>query len=135
MASTLQKLMIPIFGYCTLSIPLNYNFYLWNGVLLFQQPLHNHHARLLQLCKVANTLHKLPQLCDNLVTILQSCSKVATIIGVARGGHGREFTLPSCNFALPSKTSYLNGTQSTRSSFITYLRFVVLVRRWLANGL
>ena len=122
MASTLQKLVISIFGYCNLSIPLlkqfienpphkyiealcrfnqyslmfhsysvdievkfcsynpssNFNFYLCNGVLLFQQPLHNHHARLLQLCKVANTLHKLPQPCVNLITTLQSCSKVAT---------------------------------------------------------
>ena len=40
-----------------------------------QQPLHNHHARLLQLCKVANSLHKLPQSCDNIVTTLQGCSK------------------------------------------------------------
>ena len=44
---------------------------MWNGVLLFQQPLHNHHARLLQLCKVANTLHKLPQPCDNLTMLQQ----------------------------------------------------------------
>ena len=27
-------------------------------------------------------------------------------IGVARGGHGREFALPSVNFALPSKPSF-----------------------------
>ena len=54
------------------------NFYLWNRVSLLQQPLHNHHARLLQLCKVVNTLHKLPQPCDNLVTTLQGCSKVTT---------------------------------------------------------
>ena len=32
-----------------------------------------------------------------------------THIGVARGGHGRAFALPSLNFALPSKTSYLNN--------------------------
>ena len=63
---------------CSYNPSSNFNFYLWNGVLLFQQPLHNHHARLLQLCKVANTLHILPQPCDNLVTTLQSCSKVAT---------------------------------------------------------
>ena len=32
-------------------------------------------------------------------------------IGVARGGHGRAFALPSLNFALPSKpSSYLNCT-------------------------
>ena len=83
MASALQKLLIPIFGDCSLSFPLlkhfiedspplskfndvsysaykqvkfcsynpssNFSIYLWNGVLLFQQPLHNHYARLLQL--------------------------------------------------------------------------------------
>ena len=27
-------------------------------------------------------------------------------IGVARGGHGRAFALPSLNFALPSKPSF-----------------------------
>ena len=27
-------------------------------------------------------------------------------IGVARGGHGRAFALPSANFALPSKPSF-----------------------------
>ena len=30
-----------------------------------------------------------------------------TAIGVARGGHGRAFSLPSLNFAIPSKTSFL----------------------------
>ena len=114
MASTLHKLVITIFGYCSLSIHClsallkihhtssykhlvglinncslldyievkfyfynlssNFNFYLWNGVLLFQLPLHNHHARLLQLCKVVNTLHKLPQPCDNLTKLQQGCS-------------------------------------------------------------
>ena len=44
--------------------------------LTIQQPLHNHHARLLQPCKVANTLHKLPQPCDSLVITLQGCIKV-----------------------------------------------------------
>ena len=113
MASTLQKMVIPIFGYCNLSIPLLKHFikvpphkykhyslmfhtlfiqrlsfviiilqvtltFTYGKVLLFQQLLHNHDARLLQLCKVANTLYKLPQPCDNLVTTLQSCSKVAT---------------------------------------------------------
>ena len=55
----------------------NFNFYLWNEVLLFQQPLHNHHARLLQLCKFAKTLHKLPQPCENLVKTLSQPYKVA----------------------------------------------------------
>ena len=64
--------------FCFYNSSSNFNFYLWNGVLLFQQPLHNHHARLLQPCKVANTLHKLPQPPDNLVTALQSYSEVAT---------------------------------------------------------
>ena len=36
---------------------------------------------------------------------------VVGTIGVARGGHGRAFALPSLNFALPSKpSSYLNCT-------------------------
>ena len=36
---------------------------------------------------------------------------LVVVIGVARGGHGREFALPSLNFALPSKpSSYLNCT-------------------------
>ena len=56
----------------------NFNLYLWNGVLLFQQPLHNHHARLLQLCKVVNILHKLPQPFDNLLTTLSQPYKVTT---------------------------------------------------------
>ena len=30
----------------------------------------------------------------------------AADIGVARGGHGRAFSLPSANFALPSKPSF-----------------------------
>ena len=50
------------------------------GVLLFQQPLHNHHARLLQLCKVANTLHKLPQLCDNLTKLQQGCYNLVIFV-------------------------------------------------------
>ena len=39
------------------------------------------------------------------------CSEIIllAIIGVARGGQGRAFALPSLNFALPSKpSSYLN---------------------------
>ena len=53
------------------------------------------------------------------------------IIGIARGGHGRAYALPSLNFALPSKpSSYLNCTSTTRSYFITYL---VLTCGWLAN--
>ena len=46
--------------------------YLWNGVLLFEQPLRNYHARLSQ----GNTLYS----CHNLklvTTLLQGCSKVA----------------------------------------------------------
>ena len=66
--------------FCSYNPSSDFNFYLWNEVILFQQLLHNHHARLLQLCKVAKTLHKLPWPCDNLVTTLQSCSKVATTI-------------------------------------------------------
>ena len=31
---------------------------------------------------------------------------LAYSIGVARGGHGRAFALPSLNFALPSKPSF-----------------------------
>ena len=40
-----------------------------------------HHAKLSQPCYVVNTLHKVPQPCDNLklVTDLQDCGKVATI--------------------------------------------------------
>ena len=49
--------------------------------LLFQQLLHNHDARLLQLCKVVNTLHKLPQPCHNLVTTLsQPCHNLVTTL-------------------------------------------------------
>ena len=55
-------------------------------------------------------------------------------IGVARGGHGRVFALPSLNFALPSKpSSYLNCTYRLLEVFITYLRVVALARGWLAN--
>ena len=49
------------------------------------------------------------------------------VIGVARGGHGRAFALPSLNFALPSKPSF-------------YLKFNVLcllglvVSAWLQLG-
>ena len=43
----------------------NFNIYLWNGVLL-GQPFHNQHARLSQPCEVVNTLHEIPQTCDNL---------------------------------------------------------------------
>ena len=57
--------------FCSYNPSSNFNFYLWNGVLLFQQPLYDHYVRLLQLCKVANTLHKLPQPCINLITTLQ----------------------------------------------------------------
>ena len=39
---------------------------------------HNHHAMLSQPFKVVNTLHKMPQPCDNHVTTLQSCGKVAS---------------------------------------------------------
>ena len=39
----------------------------------------NHFTTIMQgLCKVVNTLHKAPQPCDNLLTTLQDCSKVAT---------------------------------------------------------
>ena len=39
------------------------------------------------------------------------CMRSVLNIGVARGGHGRAFALPSLNFALPSKaSSYLNCT-------------------------
>ena len=57
--------------FCSYNPSSNFNFYLWNGALLFQQPLHKHHARLLQLCKVANTLHKLPWPCHNLTMLQQ----------------------------------------------------------------
>ena len=111
MASTFQKLVIPVFGYCNLSIPLlkhlikdpphkykhlvdlinshslmfhtlliiievkfccynpssNFNSYLWNRVLLFQQPLHKHHACLWTPCTN----------CHNLVTTLSQPYKVA----------------------------------------------------------
>ena len=43
--------------FCSYNPSSNFNFYLRNGVLLFQQPLHNHDTRLLQLYKVVNTLH------------------------------------------------------------------------------
>ena len=57
--------------FCSYNPSSNFNFYLWNGDLLFQQPLYNHHARLLQLCEVANTLHKLPQPCIIAARLLQ----------------------------------------------------------------
>ena len=56
-----SSLSIPIMWHvvsnlwCALSVscpPMNH-IYLWNGVLLFWQPLHNHHARCSQLCKVS----------------------------------------------------------------------------------
>ena len=126
MASTLQKLLIPIFGYCNLSIPflkhftedpphkqkhlvvlnqyslifhtllmqrlqfvpitlqVTLTFTLWNGVLLFQQTLHNHRARLLQLCKVANTLHKLSQPYHNLTKLQQGCYNLVNSVWVSR---------------------------------------------------
>ena len=66
-------------------------------------------------------------------TVLFCRSSPPKIIGVARGGQGRAFALPSLNFALPSKpSSYLN-MNTTRSFHITYLRVVVLARGWLAN--
>ena len=57
--------------FCSYNLLSNFNFYLWNGVLLFQQPLHNHHARLLQLSKAMNTLQKLPQPYHNLTNLKQ----------------------------------------------------------------
>ena len=60
--------------FCPYNPSSNFNIYLWNEVLLFQQLLHNHHARLLQLSKIATPCTN----CDNLVTTLQSCSKVST---------------------------------------------------------
>ena len=48
----------------------NFNIYLWNGVLL-GQPFHNQHARLSQPCEVVNTLHEIPQTCDNLSRLQQ----------------------------------------------------------------
>ena len=51
--------------FCTYNPTSNLDNYLWNVVL---QPS----------CKVVNTLRKMPQPCDNLVTTLQGCSKVAT---------------------------------------------------------
>ena len=57
---------------------------------------------------------------------------------LARGGHGRAFALLSLNFALPSiakPSSYLKlYIDYTRSSFITYLRVVVLARGWLTKN-
>ena len=45
-----------------------------------------------------------------LVNSINGGSGGIQIIGVARGGHGRAFALPSLNFALPSKpSSYLNS--------------------------
>ena len=41
---------------------------------------------------------------DQVVTLLGS---LPSSIGVTRGGHGRAFALPSLNFALPSKLSFL----------------------------
>ena len=52
-------------------------------------------------------------------------------IGVARGGHGRAFALPS----KPSSYLNINCTYTTRSFFITYLRVVALARGWLVNEL
>ena len=119
--------MVPIFGYCILSMPLlkhfskdppgqvealnqysltevsysayikvkfcsynpssNFNFYLWNGVLLFQQPLHNHHARLLittlQGCKhLAQIATALGKPCHNLTKLHQGCYNLVISIWV-----------------------------------------------------
>ena len=43
--------------------------------------------------------------CITVVTINSDWQ--VTNIGIARGGHGRASALPSLNFALPSKPSYL----------------------------
>ena len=59
--------------FCSYNPSSNFKIYLQKEVLLFQQLLHNHHARLLQLCKVVNTLHKFPQSCDNLAKLQQVC--------------------------------------------------------------
>ena len=58
--------------FCTYSPATNFNIYLWNGVLLFEQPLNNHHTRLSQPCKVVNTLHKMPQPCKVVTRLQQS---------------------------------------------------------------
>ena len=53
--------------FCSYNPSSNFSIYLWNGVLLFGQPLHNHHA-----CKVVTALQDcecLRQKCHNLVTI------------------------------------------------------------------
>ena len=39
-------------------------------------------------------------------TQIRSAAFHSICIGVARGGHGRAFALPSLNFALPSKPSF-----------------------------
>ena len=49
------------------------SFYLWNGVSLCRQPLHNHYERLSQFYKVVSTLHKMLQPCDNLTKLQQGC--------------------------------------------------------------
>ena len=58
-----------VIKFCSCNSTSNFNIYLWNGVLLFGQPLHNHHTRLSQPCTK----------CHNLVTTLLGCSKVATM--------------------------------------------------------
>ena len=53
------------------------------------------------------TFREVPSDNDN-VTIYSNVygNEVDTVIGVARGGHGRAFALPSHNFALPSKPPF-----------------------------
>ena len=43
------------------------------------------------------------------------------IIGVARGGHGRAFALPSANFALPSKPFFFLKLMYIREMYIEEL--------------
>ena len=60
--------------FCSYNPSSNFNFYLWNGILLFQQPLQKHHARLFY-----NSIRLLTPCtnCHNLVTTLSQQYKVA----------------------------------------------------------
>ena len=68
---------------CSYNLSSNFKIYLWNRILLFQQPLHNHQARLSQLCKDVNTLHKLIQPCDNLTKLQQGCYNLVVSVWVS----------------------------------------------------
>ena len=66
--------------FCTYNPTSNFNIYLWNEVLLFEQPLYNHHARLSQHCNIVTTLQGCEHLhkCNNFVATLLQLYKVVS---------------------------------------------------------